>query len=149
METQPGAVGLTKGEELNVSNKLYPVKLIKGQEVLIYLSTDNLSLRDVSMNIWQESDARNEEDAVLESKVIDLRADDFLNMLHVKVRDAESGLPLVASVNISGIKSISNYYSASDLFFDVDKSKFASNRSVLKLKRTYKYFLEKNEMQMN
>lgn len=30
--------------------------------------------------------------------------------------------------------------------FDVDKSKFASNRSVLKLKRTYKYFLEKNEM---
>jgi len=30
--------------------------------------------------------------------------------------------------------------------FDVDKSKFARNRSVLELRRTYKYFLEKNEM---
>ncbi len=30
--------------------------------------------------------------------------------------------------------------------FDVDKSKFSSNRNVLKLRRTYKYFLEKNEM---
>ncbi len=123
VETQPGAVGLTKGEELNVSNRLYPVKLVKGQEVLIYLGTDNLSLREVSMKIWQESDARKEKDAILESKVIDMREDDFLNMLHIKVRDAESGLPLVASVNINGMKSISNYYSASDLFFDVEKSK--------------------------
>lgn len=30
--------------------------------------------------------------------------------------------------------------------FEVDKSKFDSNRSILELKRTYKYFLEKNEM---
>jgi len=123
VETQPGAIGLTKAEGLNASNKLYPIKLKKGQEVLIYLSSDNLLLRDVSMKIWQETDAANDEDVVIESKVIDLRVDDFLNMLHVKVRDAESGLPLVASVNISGIKSISNYYIASDLFFDIEKSK--------------------------
>lgn len=121
--TQPGAIGLTKSEELGTNNKLYPVKLKKGQEILIYLSTDNLSLRDISMKIWQESDAKDDENLVLESKVIDMRADDFLNLLHIKIRDAESGLPLVASVNISGIKSISNYYIASDLFFDVEKSK--------------------------
>lgn len=30
--------------------------------------------------------------------------------------------------------------------FNIDKSKFTSNRNVLELKRTYKYFLEKNEM---
>jgi hypothetical protein len=30
--------------------------------------------------------------------------------------------------------------------FNIDKSKFSSNRNVLELKRAYKYFLEKNEM---
>jgi hypothetical protein len=30
--------------------------------------------------------------------------------------------------------------------FGVDKSDFSNNRSILKLRRTYKYFLEKNEM---
>ena len=74
VETQPGAIGLTKAEGLNASNKLYPIKLKKGQEVLIYLSSDNLLLRDVSMKIWQETDAANDEDVVIESKVIDLES---------------------------------------------------------------------------
>lgn len=123
VETKPGAIGLAKENDLGESNKLYPIRLQKGQELLIYLSTDNLSLRDVSMKIWQESEAKNDENTVLDSKVLDLRKDDFLNMLHIKVRDAESGLPIAASVNIEGIKAISNYYVASDLFFDVEKSK--------------------------
>ena len=123
VEPKPGSVGLVKGSEVASSNKLYPLKLEKGKEILIYLNTTNTSVRDVSVKIWQEVELNEEEDLKLESKVMDLRHNDFLNLLHIKVRDAETGLPLVASVNISGMKGISNYYVASDLFFDVEKSK--------------------------
>lgn len=123
---KPGITGLSKGDEIDSGNRLYPVQLKQGQEVLIYLNTQNLSLRSVMINIWQLSDAREKEGIVLDKKVIDLRRDDFMNQLHLAVKDAETGLPLIASVNISGMKGISNYYVASDLFFDIDRSRTIS-----------------------
>ena len=122
VDSQPGKVGLSKSDNIPVSNKLYPLTLKQGEEILIYINAKNSSVRDVLVRVDLEPENTNIT-SDLEQKTLDLRKDDLLNMLHVKVRDAETGLPLIASVNISGMKGISNYYVASDLFFDIDKTK--------------------------
>lgn len=122
VDSKPGKVGLSKSDNIPVSNKLYPLKLKQGEEILVYINAKNSSVRDVLVRVDLQPDNTNIT-SDLEQKTLDLRKDDFLNMLHVKVRDAETGLPLIASVNISGMKGISNYYVASDLFFDIERTK--------------------------
>jgi outer membrane protein OmpA-like peptidoglycan-associated protein len=119
---ESGSIALTKENYLPTQNRLYPLKVKQGQHLLFYFNTTNVNIRTIFLKTHIEH-GRSTDDVQADQKVLDLRENDLFNTLSIKVRDSETGLPITASVNIDGMKKMSNYYVASDLFFDIERAK--------------------------
>ncbi|TXI87203.1 MAG: OmpA family protein [Crocinitomicaceae bacterium] len=96
-----------------------PLELKKDETILLAFNTLKKGDRELTFNIKFElsEEMRNAERY---KKIVDERKDSLTSFV-LKIRDAETGFPVVADINIKGKKQ-SNLYAGSDLLFNVDKS---------------------------
>lgn len=111
------------GLSLAVSNNFfYPMELVKGQNIMIVFLTDKDERVKMDLNIKYEPLDDDPELASSESKIVDQRDDEFAPSFVIMVRDVETGKPVISEIVITGLKSLSAFYSGSDFYFNVHKS---------------------------
>lgn len=119
----------TKSNEVSFSvnvseNSLYPMELKKDQKVMFLFNTQEKGKPTLEFNLKFE---RTSEELSLEEKnkaqkVIDIRKSNVNPYVNIKIRDLETGNPIVANIEVNGIKKLSTLYNGSDFLFNVDKS---------------------------
>jgi outer membrane protein OmpA-like peptidoglycan-associated protein len=63
-----------------------------------------------------------EEEKNKSQKIIDIRKGNVNPYVNIKVRDLETGNPIIANIEVNGIKKLSTLYNGSDFLFNKDKS---------------------------
>jgi outer membrane protein OmpA-like peptidoglycan-associated protein len=121
LNPKPGIIALTNTSGMASSNTLAAVKLQKGAMIALYVHAPNAT-SPVELTNFAEFKPTTTA-AKGERKSLNLRNNELLNELRIEVRNAETGAPVIASINISGLKQLSNYYVCSELLVDVDRSK--------------------------
>jgi len=99
------------------SSFLYSLHMNAGMKIHVLFATNEKQKKDLFLE-WKFI---TEDLAESESKVVDKRDDDFAPTLSFKIRDIESGLPLVASLVVDGQKDIQGMYTGSDFFFSLSR----------------------------
>ncbi|NRA13186.1 MAG: OmpA family protein [Crocinitomicaceae bacterium] len=99
------------------SSYLYSLHLEKGKKIHLLFATNEKSKKDLLLQ-WKFIP---ENRVQSESKIVDKRDDDFAPTLSFKIRDGESGLPLIAGLVIEGQKGIQGLYTGSDFFFSISR----------------------------
>ena len=99
---------------------LYPLELKTGQKINIAFSTSEKSLEVIKLN-FQFTEKDTEVRAANETKITDIRNDEFSPSVSILVRDAESGKPIIANLTIEGSKELAALYKGSDIYFNLSK----------------------------
>jgi outer membrane protein OmpA-like peptidoglycan-associated protein len=117
-DTDSNYVEISKRE---TKRSLYSLDLKKGQKIALLFNT-NLKLKEtLRLNFnFSSLDIQEEQDKG-ETKIVDFRDDEFSTALNFKVRDAVTGLPLVANLIISRCNDLDALYLGSDFYFQVLK----------------------------
>lgn len=121
LQAKPGQIALSKTPGLASSNTLASINLTKGTMIALFINAPNATVPIDVLTTAEFKPLHTSEK--VEGKTVSLRNNELLNELRIEIRDAETGMPVLASVNISGMKQISNYYIGSTLIFDVERSK--------------------------
>lgn len=103
-------------------NTLFPVNLKAGQQIIIGLYSDTKNTEHIFLKTTYESFNNEFIPESEKSKYLDLREDEFQPGLTVKLRDQETGNPVIANITILGIKSLTATYNGSDFKFPVERS---------------------------
>jgi outer membrane protein OmpA-like peptidoglycan-associated protein len=122
---QKVAVGTTLDLNLNSNSEEFDpalFEILKGQSILVYVN----STRGKSVNFNVELKRSNSLEARKAIVPFEYRKTPASKSLKVVVRDAVTGLPIKARINVQGLKGIDNVYNASDFTFDLVTSKSAS-----------------------
>jgi len=122
---QKVAIGKTLDLNLNANSDEFEPSLfeiLKGQSVLVYIN----STRGKSVNFNVDFKRSNSLEARKSLVPFEYRKTPSSKSLKVVVRDAVTGLPIKARINVQGLKGIDNVYNASDFTFDLVTSKAAS-----------------------
>ena len=96
---------------------LYSLHMEAGMKVHVMFATNENEKKNLLLQ-WKFIP---EEVLETESKIVDKRDDDFAPTISFKVRDIESGLPLIAGLVIEGQKDIQGLYTGSDFFFSISR----------------------------
>jgi outer membrane protein OmpA-like peptidoglycan-associated protein len=97
-------------------------QILKGQSVLVFVN----SIKGSVVNINSELKRNNSLEARKMLVPFEYRKTPASKSLKVVVRDAVTGLPVKARINVQGLKGIDNVYNATDFTFDLVGSKAAS-----------------------
>lgn len=103
-------------------NFYYPMDLVMGQNVMILFLYENEEKVTLDLNLKFEPLVDDPEIESMESKIVDQRTDVDKPALNIIIRDVETGNPVIADIVITGLKSISAFYTGSDFFFNIEKS---------------------------
>jgi len=115
-----GKIGLS--EELD-ENHLAPLELKKDEKVMFLFNTD-IKERihvDFELNFEKSKVIELSEEAKL-TKFVDLTKSKTIPSFKVMVRDIETGKPIIATIEVAGIKNLTAAYNGSDFLFNADKS---------------------------
>lgn len=114
------AEGTHVGLNLVTSDQtLYPIDLEAGNHILICFLGDPKDKSHINLSIeFVPTDGELKETSE-GGKLLDVRSDKSETGMSVLVRDAETGLPVVANITVEGMKSLSATYSASDVLMTV------------------------------
>lgn len=119
---------------------LYPLYLKAGKKILIGFSTIEKSKAIIDLDFQFTLD-----NAVAktksETKIIDMRDDEFAPALTIEVRDAETSEPIIANLTIEGSKDITALYKGSDFYFNISRS----CKAYIKCDAEGYFFLDKEE----
>lgn len=96
---------------------LYSLHLEKGKKIHALFATNKKEKKNLFLQ-WEFIPEIHVES---ETKIVDKRADDFAPTLSFKIRDGDSGLPLVAGLVVIGQKGIQGLYTGSDFFFSLSR----------------------------
>lgn len=113
------------GLSVNVDeSNLYPLTIKKDQKVMFLFNTQEKGKPTLDFSLkFERSDANiNAEEKTKLVKELDARINAAKPVLNIKVRDAETGNPIVANIEVNGIKKLNALYNGSDFLFDIDKS---------------------------
>lgn len=114
------------GLSINVNEtNLYPLEIRKGQKVMFLFNTQEKGKPTLDFNLkFERLDAsfNAEEEKTRLVKEVDVRINSAKPVLNIKVRDAETGNPIVANIEVNGIKKLAALYNGSDFLFNIDKS---------------------------
>lgn len=109
---------------LNVDVKtgvLYPMELKAGKKILIGFTTVEKSKAILQLDfMFKENNSALK--AANETKVMDLRDDEFAPSLTITVRDKETNEPVIANLTIDGFKELSATFKASDFYFNITRN---------------------------
>ena len=111
-------IGLRKNK---TKGFLFPVTLKKGQSVYMYINNQSKNRDRLHLSLFFEPSTDPE---MIESmkKVLDLKRDVDQRTLSIEIRDAETGLTVIAQLIMNDGKSASAMYRGSDFVFDITKS---------------------------
>lgn len=104
-------------KEETKSGYLYPLKIKAGQKILIGFSTLEKTKSILQLDLTFTVDNENLK-AENETKIIDLRKDEFAPSLSILVRDAETKEPIIANLSIEGLKDLAALYKGSEFLFN-------------------------------
>jgi len=112
------SVGLNKQPK---GNELFSLELKEGEKIAILFNTVEKT-KEV-LHFTFDFEPKNKASLKLnsQSKIIDLRDDEFSPSTHILIRDATTGLPVIAALSIEGSKTISGLYSGSDFYFVLER----------------------------
>jgi outer membrane protein OmpA-like peptidoglycan-associated protein len=114
----------SKAIGLNVDVKsgvLYPIELKAAKKILIGFSTVEKSKAIVQLDfVFKEENSALK--AANETKIMDLRDDEFAPALTITVRDKETKQPVIANLTIEGFKELSASFKASDFYFNITRN---------------------------
>jgi len=113
------SVGLSKNID---DNHLYSLELREGQKIAILFNTLEKSEEKLKLVLSFNPFDLKGQMVQGESKIVDLRDDEFQPSFHVVVRDASTGYPVVASLTIEGLKNNSALYIGSDFYLVVTRT---------------------------
>lgn len=132
------SVGLNKSPNVD---QLYSLELKEGQKIMLLFNTVEKSKERLKLvfnfDVLNGSDANGKG----ETKVVDLRDDEFSPSFHVVVRDAATGYPVIANLTILGLKSVSALYMGSDFYFVIIKN----GKLTIKCDAKGYFFADRNE----
>lgn len=133
----------SKSLGLNVDVKtgvLYPMELKAGKKILIGFSTVEKSkaLLQLDFTFKEENSALK---AANETKIMDLRDDEFAPTLTISVRDKVTKQPVIANLTIEGFKELSATFKASDFYFNLSRS----GKGFIKCDAEGYFFFDKEE----
>lgn len=96
---------------------MYTLKLRQGEKIQILFTTAEEKKNTINLN-WNFSP-----EIIVEqkSKIVDKRNDDFAPTFSIILRDDETKIPIVGSVEIVDSKQVDGVYRASDLFFNLKR----------------------------
>lgn len=100
------------------SNYQYSLHLDQDQKIYVLFSTNEKESKQLSIDWTFEEDQY----TPAEERVVDRRDDDFAPTLTFSVRDAESGLPLIAGLVIEGHRDLQGMYTGSDFLFSISSN---------------------------
>lgn len=101
---------------------LYPLELKAGKKIIIGFSTSEKNKSFLKLNFDFKVNAEDlAASKKAQTKVLDLRSDEFATTYSILVRDKETKSPIIATVTIEGAKDLLGTYTGSDLFFNVTK----------------------------
>lgn len=107
-------VGLS--EEVG-NGRMYSLPMKKGDKINVVFCTDKKSEQTVDLT-WRYLSFST---VAPKEKSVDMRTDEFAPKLSIKVKDKETGMPVVASVAIEGHKSHSGIFMCSELLLSIDR----------------------------
>ena len=110
------SIGLSK---LPKSNQLYSMNLKQGQKVSIVFIMNTKSKDYLKLNFSFEPATNVNSTDNVKSKIVDLRDDEFSPFCFIKIKDASTGLSVVADIIVSKCDEIEGAYSGSDFYFQV------------------------------
>jgi outer membrane protein OmpA-like peptidoglycan-associated protein len=100
---------------------LYPIEIKAGKKILIGFSTVEKSKAILTLDfVFKEDNSALK--AANETKIMDMREDEFAPSLSITVRDKETKQPVIASLTIEGFKELSATFTGSDFFFNISRS---------------------------
>jgi outer membrane protein OmpA-like peptidoglycan-associated protein len=100
---------------------LFTLKLKAGSKILIGFSTVDKSKAIIQLDFrFKEDDASLK--ASNETKIMDMRKDEFAPTVNINVRDAATKDPIIANITIEGFKELTATFKGSDFMFNVSRS---------------------------
>ena len=123
------------------SGYLYPLKIIAGQKILIGFSTLEKAKSILQLDLTFTVDNENLK-AENETKIIDLRNDEFAPSLSIHIRDAETKEPIIANLSIEGLKDLAALYKGSEFYFNPIRS----GKAYLKCDAEGYFFIDQEEV---
>lgn len=117
---------------------LYPMQLIAGKKILIGFSTAEKLKTSMQLDFRfvEENSALKAEN---ETKILDMRSDEFAPFLTISVRDAETDDPIISNVTIEGYKELNALFKGSDFYFNISRS----GKAFIKCDAEGYFFLDK------
>lgn len=114
--TKVGGFGLKKIDDNNFLN---PINLKEGEQIKIYFNSASRNRSVLQLNFNFDRDVSS---VVDRRKFIikDYRTNEENPFLAVQIRDADTKLPVVGQIIVSGLKSVDALYYGTDFFFNVD-----------------------------
>jgi len=103
-------------------DQLYSLELREGQKIILLFNTVEKSKERLKLVFNYEVLNNSDPNSKGETKVVDLRDDEFTPAFHVVVRDAATGFPVIANLTILGLKTVSALYMGSDFYFVISKN---------------------------
>lgn len=104
------------------SNKLYPIDLVAGKELIIcFIATPKVK-EYLEVNFIFEHKTKEPQETSQGGKLLDLRGDKSESGLTILIRDYETGKPVIGNLTITGLKGLTASYQASDFRFSIDRS---------------------------
>lgn len=107
------SVGLSKDVD---SNYLYSFHMEAGEKVYLVFSTNEKEEKLLNLN-W---DFVPEQVSMNQIREVDRREDDFAPTLSFKIRDKESGMPIIAGLVLEGHRNLEGMYVGSDFYFNIE-----------------------------
>lgn len=104
-----------------LGNQNYSLELKEGEKVVILFNSIEKSREVLHFNFDFEPKNINSLKVKSQSKIVDLREDEFTPCFHVLVRDVFTGLPVIAYMTIEGSKTLGGLYVGSDFYFVVNR----------------------------
>lgn len=96
-------------------------QILKGQAILVFVISSQVTSVDFTPELKKVKDL----EARKKVETFEFRKNKAGKALRIAVRDAKTGLPVKARVNISGLKGLENVFNGSDLTFDLVTGKNA------------------------
>jgi outer membrane protein OmpA-like peptidoglycan-associated protein len=103
-------------------NSLYPMELKKDESIMIFFQSTVKGKPNLDFTLKYESLNPENVEFNENGKTVDLRKDKSNPTFNVMIRDAETGAPVVADLNMTGQRIASTMHNGSDFFFNMEKS---------------------------
>lgn len=133
----------SKSVGLNIDVKtgvLYPLEIKAGKKIIIGFTTIEKSKAFLQLDfVFKEENSALK--AANETKVMDLRDDEFAPALIITVRDKETNEPVIANLTIEGFKELSATFKASDFYFNITRN----GKGFIKCDAEGYFFFDKEE----